>query len=364
MERSTIAAEPFRTIEWVGELDGYVRLIDQTLLPTQVAYLDIRDKEAMREAIYALRVRGAPAIGVAGAMGLVVEARKIATTDRPVFLAEVDRVVDYLAAARPTAVNLAWALRRVQRLAHSTPPSLAVADIKLRMLKEAKDIRDEDAAMCHAIGAAGMPLIAEGAGVLTHCNAGGLATSELGTALAPLYLAHRAGRRFKVFADETRPLLQGARLTSWELAQAGIDVTVLCDNMAGQLMASGRVQVVIVGADRIAANGDTANKIGTYSVAVLAQAHGIPFYVAAPSSTFDLACPTGKDIPIEQRSEDEIRRGFGKQTVPDGIPCYCPAFDVTPARLINGIVTERGIVAPVTADRIREIIGPALGRTP
>ena len=235
---------------------------------------------------------------------------------------------------------------------------LSVDQLKQNLLREAKLIRDEDAAMCRAIGLAGAHLIKEGAGVLTHCNAGALATAEYGTALAPMYVAHEAGRKFRVYADETRPLLQGSRLTAWELNQAGIDVTVICDNMAGSLMRQGKIDLVITGADRIAANGDVANKIGTYSVAVLAEAHGIPFYVAAPSSTFDLSTACGDDIPIEERCADEIRLGFGRLTAPQDVPCACPAFDVTPARLIRGLLTEGGLIEPVTAERIRAALAP------
>jgi methylthioribose-1-phosphate isomerase len=250
---------------------------------------------------------------------------------------------DYLATARPTAVNLFWALERMRRVGINGE----------RLLAEARAIDAEDTAMCRAIGEAGAGLIREQAGVLTHCNAGSLATSEYGTALAPMFLAAQQGRQFHVFVDETRPLLQGARLTAWELSQHRIPLTLICDNMAAQVMKEGKVQLVIVGADRIAANGDTANKIGTYGVAVLANAHGIPFYVAAPSSTFDLSLATGETIPIEQRTAEEITHGFGKQTAPDGVGVYNPAFDVTPARLIAGIITERGLIQPVDEATIR-----------
>src|SRR5207253_7479201 len=219
-------------------------------------------------------------------------------------------------------------------------------------------IEEEDRQMCRAIGRCGASLVSDGRGVLTHCNAGGLATADYGTALAVLFTAAEQGRRFQVYADETRPLLQGARLTAWELQQRGIDVTVICDSMAAQVMKEGKVQVVVVGADRIAANGDTANKIGTYGVAVLAQAHGIPFYVAAPSSTFDLSLASGDSIPIEQRDPREVTHGFGRQTAPEGVKVYNPAFDVTPAHLIAGIVTEKGLIRPVTAAEIRQVFGP------
>jgi len=303
-----------RTIEWLGDLDGCVSMIDQTLLPAELVMLECRDKETIWAAIKRLSVRGAPAIG------------------------------------------LSWALDRMRAHARSLESEDAEA-LKLALLGEAKRIRDEDAAMCRAIGQHGQHLIKPGMNLLTHCNAGSLATAEFGTALAPMYVAHEAGRAFHVYADETRPLLQGSRLTAWELQQAGIAVTVICDNMAGSLMKQGRVDVVITGADRIAANGDAANKIGTYGVAALARAHGIPFYIAAPSSTFDLAIADGDAIPIEQRDPDEIRRGFGVLTAPRDAPCYCPAFDVTPAGLIRGLITEKGLIEPVNRSQIAKTIG-------
>lgn len=340
-----------RTIEWIGGLDGVARMVDQTRLPGELVFLDCADVRTMWEAIRSLRVRGAPAIGVAAAMGVVLGIRASSAGSHDALLKEIDSVCEYLASSRPTAVNLVWALNRQRALAgsmrHSTP-----AHVKQALLDEARRIRDEDEAMCRAIGRHGQSLIGDGCGVLTHCNAGSLATAYYGTALAPMFTAHEAGRRFRVFADETRPLLQGARLTIWELMQAGIDATLLCDNMAASLMRSGKVQLVITGADRIAANGDTANKIGTYGVALLAHAHNIPFYVAAPTSTFDLSLPDGDGIPIEERSPDEIRRGFGPATAPVDAPCFCPAFDVTPAKYIKAIITERGIISPVHRDPV------------
>ena len=343
-----------RTIEWVGGLDGHVALIDQTLLPGELKIAECRDVETLWDAIRGLRVRGAPAIGVAAAMGVVLGVRDFQGADRQDFLRHLTSVCDHLALARPTAVNLFWALERMKRRADWT--SGTVEHLKAALLAEAREIRDEDARMCRAIGEAGQGLIAEGAGVLTHCNAGGLATAEYGTALALMYAAHQRGRRFRVYADETRPLLQGSRLTAWELSRAGIDVTVICDNVAGLLMQQGKVDLVVTGADRIAANGDAANKIGTYSLAVLARAHDVPLYVAAPSSTFDLSIPDGSAIPIEERGPEEVRRGFGRQTAPDDVPCYCPAFDVTPAELIRGVVTERGIIEPVSPGGIRAML--------
>lgn len=344
-----------RTIEWIGDLDGHVRMIDQTLLPERLEMLDVRDAAVMYDAIRRLAVRGAPAIGIAAAMGLVLAGREHRKLDRVAFLARLHEAAEHLATARPTAVNLFWALDRMKRVTTADPQANTPAILE-RLLAEAKAIRDEDAAMCRAIGEAGLSLIPDGAGVLTHCNAGGLATAEYGTALAPIYLAHESNRKVQVFADETRPLLQGSRLTAWELDRAGIDVTVICDNMAAKVMQEGRVNLVITGADRIAANGDVANKIGTYGLAVLAQAHGIPFYVAAPSTTFDLDTPSGDAIPIEFRSEDEVRGGFGRQTAPENVNCHCPAFDVTPARLIRSIITEKGLIHPVNRDRIAEVL--------
>ena len=350
----SVGAVP-KTIEWIGGLEGHVVMIDQTRLPSELVMLECRDVQTMWHAIRRLSVRGAPAIGIAAAMGAVLGVRDYDGLDREGFLRKLEDVCEYLASSRPTAVNLRWALDRLRHCAQSTPGN-DIATTKRALLDEAKRIRDEDEAMCRAIGCFGEPLIKPGCGVLTHCNAGGLATACYGTALAPLYAAHALGRSFHVFAGETRPLLQGSRLTAWELQQAGIAVTLLCDSMVGSLMKSGRVDLVITGADRIAANGDTANKIGTYAIAVLAKAHGIPFYVAAPSSTFDLATTDGSRIPIEERDPDEIRRGFGLLTAPPDVDCYCPAFDVTPASLIRGIITEWGIILPVTKSRIASIL--------
>lgn len=333
-----------RTLEWIGDSDGFLRLIDQTLLPTMLAYRDCRTPAEVWEAIKVLRVRGAPAIGVAAAYGVVLGVGQLPQDQ---VRRGVEDTCASLATSRPTAVNLFWALDRMRRLADPSPD---------RLLAEARAIEEEDRQMCRAIGEAGAALVGDGHGVLTHCNAGGLATSDYGTALAVLFRAAEQGRRFRVYADETRPLLQGARLTAWELQQRGLDVTLICDNMAAQVMKEGRIQMVVVGADRIAANGDTANKIGTYGVAVLAAAHGIPFYVAAPSTTFDLSLANGEAIPIEQRDPREVTHGFGKQTVPDGVAVYNPAFDVTPARLIAGLITEKGLVQPVNATQIQTIL--------
>jgi methylthioribose-1-phosphate isomerase len=345
----TTTIQPLR---WHGAADGWLELLDQTLLPAEVVWLAIRDVEALFEAIRSLRVRGAPAIGCAAAYGVVLGLRGAIDAT---WGEAVRRACARLAESRPTAVNLFWALRRMQGCAER----LSGADLRSAargLLAEAHAIRDEDAAMCRAIGRHGAHLIRDGMGVLTHCNAGALATSEYGTALAVLYTAHEAGRHFRVFVDETRPLLQGSRLTAWELAQAGIDVTLICDSTAARVMREGRVQMVITGADRIAANGDTANKIGTYGVAVLAKSHGVPFFVAAPSSTFDLDLPDGSSIPIEERSAEEIKRGMGRQTAPDEVECYNPAFDITPAELIAGIICERGLIGPVNAPTIAKVL--------
>jgi methylthioribose-1-phosphate isomerase len=347
-----------RTIAWVGGPEGFVRLLDQTLLPTHLEYRDCRSVEEVWEAIRALRVRGAPAIGIAAAMGVVLGVQHLDRARPEEYARRLKEVTAYLRTSRPTAVNLFWALQRMEKRGLDLIGQVAPAKITQSLLDEALAVEEEDRRMCRAIGRAGADLIRDGHGVLTHCNAGGLATADYGTALAVMFSAAEQGRRFRVFADETRPLLQGARLTAWELQQRGIDVTLICDSMAAQVMKEGRVQLVITGADRIAANGDTANKIGTYGVALLARAHEIPFYVAAPSSTFDLSLPTGDAIPIEQRDAREITHGLGRQVAPDGIKVYNPAFDVTPAHLIAGIITERGVIQPVTENTISALIAP------
>lgn len=346
-----------KTIEWIGGLDGCVRLIDQTLLPAELKLIDCRDAPSVWEAIKVLRVRGAPAIGIAGAMGLVLGVRESPDGDREAFFALLRQQRDYFADARPTAVNLRWALDRLVAAA-SDSATREVAEIKLVLLTEAKLIRDEDAAACLAIGKFGADLLPGDGGVLTHCNAGSLATAEYGTALATMYVAHEQGKRLKVYAGETRPLLQGSRLTAWELSRAGIDVTLICDSMVGTLMKAGEIDCVITGADRIAANGDTANKIGTYGLAVLARAHDIPFYVAAPASTFDLACKNGAEIPIEQRDPAEVLQCQGLPIAPPEVEAFNPAFDVTPAELIRALVTDRGVIKPVNATQIAHMIVP------
>ncbi len=348
-----MVSEEISTLRWVGDAaTGVLRLIDQTRLPGESIEIECRDVPTVWEAIRSLQVRGAPAIGVAAAYGAVIGAR----SGGPVRDA-LAQAAATLRTSRPTAVNLFWALDRMEAAASSAGPEIDEKDLLDRLLEEARRIEAEDRAMCRAIGRHGADLVEPGQGVLTHCNAGGLATVDYGTALAVVFAAHERGTPFRVFADETRPLLQGARLTAWELARRGIPVTLICDSMAAQVMREGKIQLVVVGADRIAANGDVANKIGTYSVALLARAHGIPFYVAAPSSTFDLSLSDGSAIPIEQRDPREITHGFGRPTAPEGIDVYNPAFDVTPANLIAGIITEKGIIQPVEAATIRRFLG-------
>jgi methylthioribose-1-phosphate isomerase len=341
-----------KTIEWAGEC---VRIIDQTQLPLTLAYADITTLEAMHEAIRTLRVRGAPALGIAAAFGLYLGIRHFPdSSTKDEFIAELARKAKYLSESRPTAVNLFWALRRMQSRVLSSSFT-TVPEMKMALLQEAREIYEEDKRMCRAIGENGFELLQKCRTILTHCNAGGLATSEYGTALAPVYVAHEQGRTIRVYADETRPLLQGARITAFELQQAGVPVTLICDNMAATVMARRLVDAVFVGADRIAANGDTANKIGTYGVALLAKAHDIPFYVAAPSSTFDLSLASGKEIPIEERPGTEITCGFGRQTAPSGITVFNPAFDVTPAHLITAFITERGVITPPYIDTLKNL---------
>jgi len=349
-------ATTIETLRWVGDERGHLVLIDQTRLPLELVERECRDVDAVWEAIKQLRVRGAPAIGIAAAYGVVSGQSSVVSGDERAFFARLEEVTAYLASSRPTAVNLFWALERMKRKAESLRGARAPTEIQAALLSEARAIHDEDRALCHAIGRYGAELLKDNCGVLTHCNAGGLATSEYGTALSVLFTCQDQGKKLHVFVDETRPLLQGSRLTAWELGQRGIAATLICDSMAGQVMREGKVQAVIVGADRITANGDTANKIGTYSVAVLAAAHNIPFYVAAPSTTFDLALESGDQIPIEERSREEITHGFGRQTAPDGIGVYNPAFDVTPARLIKAIITERGIIDPVSRETIAAML--------
>lgn len=351
-----MSANKIETLRWVGDARGHLVLIDQTRLPLELVELECRAVETVWEAIKSLRVRGAPAIGIAAAYGVVLGLQTAASDDPSIFNRRLEEVAEYLAGSRPTAVNLFWALERMKKKGQELLAQRSATDVAAAMLAEAQAIHEEDRSICHAIGRFGAELLGDGSGVLTHCNAGGLATAEYGTALSVFFTAQDQGKRLHVFVDETRPLLQGSRLTAWELAQRGIQATLICDSMAAQVMREGKVQAVIVGADRITANGDTANKIGTYSVAVLAHAHGIPFYVAAPTTTFDLSLDSGEQIPIEQRSASEITHGFGRQTAPAGIDVYNPAFDVTPARLIKAIITERGVIEPVSRQTIAAML--------
>ena len=342
-----------QSVKWE---DDKLIILDQTKLPEVTEFISLQKVEDVWDAIFQLKVRGAPAIGIAAAYGLYSAIKDKEFCCLEDFMNFFRKQQDYLASSRPTAVNLFWALKRMERKASSMAGN-DIAAVKKALLQEAHDIRNEDEEMCRAIGENALTLFKDGAALLTHCNAGGLATSQYGTALAPMYLAKEKGWDIKVFADETRPLLQGARLTTWELFHAGIDVTLICDNMAAVVMSKGWVDAVIVGCDRVAANGDTANKIGTYGLAVLAKAHNIPFYIAGPTSTFDIETATGCDIPIEERDEKEITAGFGKRTAPEGVKVFNPAFDVTPHELITAIVTEKGILKPPYNESIAKLFG-------
>ncbi|MBE0535169.1 MAG: S-methyl-5-thioribose-1-phosphate isomerase [Phycisphaerae bacterium] len=344
----------FETLRWIGGIDGCLELIDQRLLPAELVYMQCRTPVQLYDAIRTLAVRGAPAIGVAAAYGVCI-GMQTAPGDTEGAMQHLDATAAYLAESRPTAVNLFWALDRVKARGRRFLAENPVADrqtLAEALLNEAHAICAEDKAMCKAIGDHGRRLVAHDAGLLTHCNAGALATAGQGTALSPMYEAHKMGCKFRVYVDETRPLLQGARLTAWELTQAGIDATLICDNMAGVLMRQGKINAVITGADRIAANGDTANKIGTFSLSVLAAHHNIPFYIAAPSSTFDLSIENGDRIPIEQRAADEVACLGAQRTAPEKMNVYNPAFDVTPAAQITAIITEKGIVEKPNAEKI------------
>lgn len=344
------------SIAWIGDIDGHLELLDQTKLPLTMEMGVHKNVESLFEAIVSLRVRGAPAIGISAAYGAVIAAQKVLSLPLDQAAQEILKACDYLATSRPTAVNLFWALDRMKGVVERNKNLADTSELARALLREARVIHDEDRRMCHRIGKYGASLLKNATGVLTHCNTGGLATSEYGTALAAIFTAQDEGHLLQVYADETRPLLQGARLTAWELQRRGVPCTLICDSMAAQVMREGRVQAVIVGADRITARGDTANKIGTYSLAVLAKHHNIPFYVAAPKSTFDLSIVSGDAIPIEQRKSIEITQGFGNQTAPDDIAVYNPAFDVTPAELITAIITERGVIAPVTEEQVRSLL--------
>lgn len=343
----------FRTIEW---RDESVIMIDQTRLPGEEIYNTYNDFKAVAEAIKGMIIRGAPAIGVAAAMGIALGARDIIADTHESFFRQLENVCDVMARTRPTAVNLFWGIERMKRVAEANRDK-KLNQIKELLKKEAIRIEEEDQTICRNIGKWGATLIPEGATVLTHCNAGGLATAGYGTALGVIRAAHEAGKNIQVFADETRPWLQGARLTAWELMKAGIPTTLISDNMAGFFMNRGEITCCVVGADRIAANGDTANKIGTYSVAVLAKENNIPFYVAAPVSTLDLTLSDGSKIPIEERPSSEVTHIKGIAIAPAGISVRNPSFDVTPARYINAIITENGIVKGDFISGLRKIAG-------
>ena len=333
---------PIQAISWSPS--GAVRIIDQRALPDAEITRDLESAEAVADAIRQLQVRGAPLIGIAAAMGLVAATRGQRTASRAEFLSRLTELAALVGAARPTAVNLRWALERMRRVAEATPgdgPALWE-----RLHAEATAIWEEDRAMCRRIGEHGLTILSDGANVLTHCNTGALATGGIGTALAPIYLAHEQGRRVHVYVDETRPLLQGSRLTAWELMHAGISCTLITDAAAAALMRQAKVDLILVGADRICANGDFANKIGTYGLAVLARHHGVPFYCAAPWSTVDTTLAEGDLIPIEVRAPTEITAMAGRAIAPEGAAALNPAFDVTPARYVTGFITDRGIVQP------------------
>lgn len=333
--------DPIRSVQWSPDGTS-LRIIDQRRLPTEFVELDLKTLEEIRDAIATLAVRGAPAIGVAAAIGLVASLLPFENESGVLFRARLEAHASILAASRPTAVNLSWAMSRMTARANSTRTT-STSELITALRTEATQILTEDRAMCESIGAHGLQFVPDGARVLTHCNAGALATTGIGTALAPVYLAHHAGRKVSVFANETRPLLQGSRLTAWELSRAGVPVTILTDGMAASLMRAGEIDVVLVGADRVAANGDTANKIGTYSVAVAAKHHGVPFYVCAPWSTIDRATPNGDAITIEQRASDEVRFAGTAAVAPADANVRNPAFDVTPAELITGVITDKGV---------------------
>ncbi len=343
-----------QTIEWKN---NRIKIIDQTKLPAKLAYLYIKDLKVLWLAIKELKVRGAPALGAAAGLGVYLGIKDSAAKNFRQFNQEMDRVIGYIGSSRPTAKNLFYGLERMRKVS-SQNKNKGILEIKTILFKEAREIIKEDKISCRKIGEYGSGLIKNNSRVLTVCNAGALATIDYGTALGVLYRAYEKGRKFKVFSCETRPLLQGSRLTAWELKKKGIDVTLICDCMAATLMAQGKIDCVIAGADRIATNGDTANKIGTYSLAVLCLYHSIPFYVAAPESTFDLKIKNGSDIPIEERSPKEVTELFFKQPIaPSGVKVFNPAFDVTPHNLITAIITDKGIIRPPYKKNIAKILG-------
>ncbi len=332
-----------------------VVIIDQTLLPGEVKYIELKSAEALYEAIKQLRIRGAPAIGICAGYGIYVLALQINAKDFDGFFAEFHRLKEYLNSSRPTAVNLSWALNRMEGVVLANREK-SIPELLALLKQECLAIHEEDIQMCRAISEYGLSLVKDGDGILTHCNAGPLATSRYGTGQGPILLGREKGMNFRVFADETRPLLQGARLTSFELQRAGVDVTLICDNMASIVMKNGWIDACFVGCDRVAANGDAANKIGTSGVAILAKHYGIPFYILGPSSTVDLSTPTGADIVIEQRDPDEIReKWYAEPMAPEGVKCYNPSCDVTDHELIAGIITEKGICRPPYTESLKAL---------
>ncbi len=345
-------------LKWKGDSNGFLEIIDQRKLPGRLIKLKCTSVDSVYKAIKSLAVRGAPAIGVAAAYAAVLSLKKAGkNTKLQKAFSQLSEQCKYLASARPTAVNLFWALERIEKKVRNfitKNPKANIQQLKKIIFKEANGIYQEDVDMCRRIGENGQKFIKNGDGILTHCNAGALATAGEGTALSVLYQAQKKGKRFTVYVDETRPLLQGARLTAWELKQAGIKTIVICDNMAGWLMKQGKINAVITGADRIAANGDTANKIGTYSLSILARQHNIAFYIAAPVSTFDLTIKTGAEIPIEQRDAEEIRRLRGKIITPKNAKVYNPAFDVTPAGFITALITDKAVIKKPSRKKIIE----------
>ncbi len=342
---------PITTIEWEN---GKVKIIDQNKLPHELVRIYCPDVKTLREAICSLKVRGAPALGIAGAFGVVLGIQNSSTTDFPTFARELEEVIDYIGSSRPTAVNLFWGLSRMRDCAEKNQDR-EVSEIKRALEREALQIMEEDRIRSRQMAKKGAHLLKDGDRVLTHCNAGALATADYGTALGLIYRAKEEGKKVTVYADETRPLLQGARLTTWELLQGGVEVTLICDNMAGDLMQRGKVDKVLVGADRVAANGDVANKIGTYTLAVLAKENEIPFYVVCPISSIDLQIRSGNMIPIEGRDSREVTEFAGKRVAPNGVKVYNPAFDVTPAHYITAIVTERQIFRPPYKETLGEL---------
>ncbi len=342
-----------RTIEW--DAQGKVKMIDQRQLPLQLVVVEFDDYRQVAEAIKEMYIRGAPAIGAAAAFGLALAARQSRATTREELLVDIDTAADVIRATRPTAVNLFWAVDRMLRVAHASSQP-AAEGIRRDLVDEAQRIADEDVEINRRLGAHGATLIEDGFNVLTHCNAGALATVDYGTALAVIRAAHEQGKKIHVWVDETRPRLQGARLTAWELMNEGIPMTLIADNVAGHLMRTGQVDIIFVGSDRTAANGDVANKIGTYKLAVLARENGIPFYAVVPTSTVDLSLPSGDDIPIEQRGAEEVTHPGGCQVAPDGVRVLNVAFDVTPHRYVTGIVTENGIAYPPYKQSLRRMV--------